>query len=192
MDDSEIDVFRRKSHYFADYAKVAQNEVSTLSRWLTASLLAVNGGGALAAANTAGDTVGLWVPGVMFYGGIAAAFFSAWFNQWITQKFIPSATKLASYYAEAAFLGQRNTEFESNASSEITQLGTLTWIGPASGWLSFVLFSVGVYMMADGIEATRSEKVRLCQSLERDLLSDRASHVESRERFVALNCRSKG
>ena len=49
MDDSEIDVFRRKSHYFADYAKVAQNEVSTLSRWLTASLLAVNGGGALAA-----------------------------------------------------------------------------------------------------------------------------------------------
>lgn len=188
MDESEIDMLNRKAEAFRDYSKLAQNEVSTLSRWLTASLLAINGGGALAVANVAREVGGLRIAGFLFFGGLAMALFAGWFNQFLTQRSIPRTTQLASYYAEAAFVGQRNLEFETTVTAEVVKLGKQNWIGPAAGWLSFILCAAGAYEMADAIDTNRFEQVARCYGLERDLLSDSASHVESREMFTALGC----
>ena len=59
VENSLIEALRRRSDLWADYAKVAQAEVSTLSRWLNASLLAINGAASSEVARAAQQIDGL-------------------------------------------------------------------------------------------------------------------------------------
>lgn len=188
MDESEIDKLKRHSDYFGQYAKIAQSEVSTLSRWLTASLLAINGGGALAIASAAHSTPGLVGAGSMFVGGIAAALASGWFNQTVTHKFIGPATTLEKYYAEAAFNRARDREFEEKQNDAILKLARMTPAGPACGFHSFLLFAAACFSMGTAIEKSRDEIAPICQRLQSEMMGQRPERIEARERYEALQC----
>ena len=191
MDDSEIAAARRRAEYIGSYADRAQTEVSTLSRWLSATLVAVNGAGALAVANAARSVEGLNLAGGLFIGGLTLALFGGWFNQLITSWLIEPTLKLSDYWSAVHVVQERDEEIEPVLTAKVTGLGRWSWIGPTAGFISYGLFLAGAYYLGSSVDASRAAELPTCQKLRADLLTGSPSHTESRERFVALGCANR-
>lgn len=188
MGDPHIKAYDRQSKYWQRYVSLAEGEVSTLSRWLTASLLAINGAGALAVADAAKTVSGLDMSGFFFLVGVTFALLSAWLNQLITAGFIQPATSLEEYWAQAAIDGERDSETEVAFDGKLSGLNRWRNFGAAAGWLSYFAFMAGAILLMLAMQSAKIETERVCESLRADLLTSSNSHVESRERFIALGC----
>ena len=188
MDESAIDIAKRKVAVLNAYADRAQTDVSTLSRWLSATLVAINGAGALAVANAARTVDGLGLAGGLFVGGLTLAVFGGWFNQLLTSWLIEPALKMSDYWSTVLVAQERDGELEPKLGERITRLNRWTWVGPTSGFISYGLFLWAAYALASSVNDNRAGELAVCQKLQSDLLSESASHVESRERFQALAC----
>ena len=191
MDESAIDMAKRMVAVLNAYTDRAQTEVSTLSRWLSATLVAVNGAGALAVANAARNVEGLSLAGGLFIGGLSLAIFSGWFNQLLASVSIKPAAELSDYWSSALVAQERDPKLEKERGDKLNSLARWGWVGPTAGFVSYGLFLWGAYSLGSSVDAIRSGELPTCQKLRADLLTGSPSHTESQERFVALGCANR-
>lgn len=129
--------------------KFTEDQFSSMAKWLMASLLAVNGGGALAALNIAKSTQMFWMPGALFGIGIGFAIFSGVAMQEAQGRYHPYIIELERYWATVAYTGQCVPDREVEIENKIKRLSLLMRLPPIFGWVSGCLFAGG--MLALGI-----------------------------------------
>jgi hypothetical protein len=132
-------------------------EHSHLFRWLTGSLLAINGGSAVAVLGSEQiDGIAKLIAGGLFSSGILAALLVGVFGQRANQIALPKIQELAGYWIAVSIDGQRDEEIEANL---IGAINKPTWQALASrgaGWLSALLFAGGVVSI--GLAVSHQEK----------------------------------
>ncbi|MBD2840724.1 hypothetical protein [Erythrobacter rubeus] len=121
-------------------------------KWLTASLLALNGGGLLAAAQIDGVLVGDRIAaGFSFALGIAFALIVAVVGQRaIAKSFVP-IQKQIGYWMRVASDGTRDEVLERELIAESLKIRPLSRTTQAFGWFSAMAFFVALYMLGSGM-----------------------------------------
>ena len=128
------------------------SEHSHLFRWMTGSLLAINGGSAVAVLGSE-QLGGLYkvLAGGFFSAGILSALLVGVFGQRASVKALPKIQELAGYWLSVSTDSERAKDLEERL---IGALNRPTWDAYASrgaGWVSALLFTVGVLSTGFGI-----------------------------------------
>ncbi len=116
--------------------------------------------------------------------------FAAWFNQFLTDRFISPAANFAEYFADSVVKRELDPEREESLNATVRKLRGWSWVGPAAGFISFILAAIGACDLANTLDESSADKISICRPLERDMLTSSATHGESMERFKALGCGS--
>ena len=125
------------------HAASANDQLVKTSNWLNASLLAVNGGGAIAVLNGAEHIGGRGAAGAVFVVGIVFALLSASMIQAVIAKQQGPLEIWIGYWRGVEYSGVRDDESEVKLAAPITIWEKRAWIAPALGWVSGALFVVG-------------------------------------------------
>ena len=124
-------------------------EHSAAFRWIMASLLALNGAGLLALKDVA--TIHSWqaiIAGLCFYLGCACALMVAVFGQRASQAGIEFLSFLIAFWTTVRVTGEyRKDEHDSCLTRQQSAIEK-SKKSPKIGWLSFGLFSVGLFFLA--------------------------------------------
>lgn len=166
------------------------DQVSSMAKWLMASLLGINGAGAIAVLNAAKESTDLAIPGLLFVLGTGAALLSG-----VTmQKFYNGVSEplLAqdSYWTEVAIRGTRSVSTEQENSESFTKSHRLAFLPPTLGWISGFLFLTAALLSMKTIIETKSRIEARCLTLQRTMLSTKPHHTDSFELFKALSCKA--
>lgn len=165
----------------------AAEQVASTAKWLTASLLAVNGAGALAAVNALKDG-GAWLPSLLFTLGIISALLSATAMQEIYNNTSDPLLSHDNYWIQVADNGYRDPNEEDSLQAASTAAMRLARMPPILGWISGLLFLAGAVLLALNVTSGESANARRCLSIERDMLSARPKRANSAELYTALGC----
>jgi len=125
------------------HAASANDQLVKTSNWLNASLLAVNGGGAITVFNGAEHIGGRGAAGAVFVAGIVFALLSATAIQAVIAKQQLPLEIWIGYWRGVEFSGERDDESEVKLAAPITIWEKRAWIAPALGWVSGLLFLAG-------------------------------------------------
>lgn len=188
MELHESGELRRRVSRLENFEAFASTEVANFSRWLTASLLASNGAGALAVVNASSSTHGLILPGALFFLGLSSALLSGWLNQYVVLRFLRSTESLSDIYNKMADGIALDQEFVKTEEAKLRDATKLQKYPPTAGWVSFAFLTLGAISLSAPIKAERDAKEKLCAPLQREMLSDMPTSVEARERYIALAC----
>lgn len=183
--------FERRARNCQANREEASAELNTLSRWLIASLMAINGAGVIAAANASQAVDGLELSAGAFTAGIVAALLNACINQHYTRRMIQPLSDRAAYWddlAKGMEVDHVGAERAMHAQEALEQIEARSILGPAAGWLSGIMFIVACLSMAGAIRSDRDHSRSECGALRSAMLSDRPDHGEARETFIALGC----
>lgn len=182
---------RRLGEVFVKQQDYLLSEHSAMARWLTASLLILNGGATLAIFNAAEKLHNTFMAASLFIGGIFAALLIGVLNQQanrkggailgeaIGQTFVVAHT--GEYTAEAQMVAE-------NIDARMAKAGR--WPAKA-GWLSALLFLAGAAVTAWDVPAASPRLDRQCRWLQKDMLQSKPRRADSRELFEALQCRAR-
>jgi hypothetical protein len=160
-----------------------------MSGWLTASLLAINGAGALATLNVLSQTRDLSLSGLFFLGGIVLALLSAVAIQSFQDKVFQPLAALIRYWREAQITGVRNESEEQQLREPINKLNKWGFVPPVIGWLSGFSFVIGALTLALGITSADQASLGRCRARQSDMFAFSPKRADSRELFVVLNCK---
>ena len=127
------------------------DQVGSWSRWLTASLLAINGGGALATLNQAKVGDFSWCAGALFASGIIFALLSGTLLQELYNRRIGPVLECDEYWSEVKFTGARDNSREEVLDKQLKKVLRFSWVAPSLGWMSGILFLVGCYFLAANV-----------------------------------------
>lgn len=134
----------RLANSSADYMAHARNktldEGTAAARWLTASLLAVNGGGAIAALNIVEKLTRPGLVGGLFVAGLMAAMLSGYLLQHFNYGAVDLLANRAAYWAVVGERGTRDPETEGPMDDAQSRFNRLALCAPLAGWLSAMLF----------------------------------------------------
>lgn len=163
-------------------------QVGAWSRWLTASLLALNGAGALAALGAAQRTDGAWIAGAIFAVGIIMALLSGTCLQEVYNEVPIPLLHQDEYWTGVSITGMRDGERERALAAEAVKASRWDHVPPILGWISGVLFLAAIVVLGIAVtrEADRTE--RRCAQIERDMLSAKPKRTNSVELYQALGC----
>lgn len=129
--------------------KIAIDEMSHASRWIMASVLAINSGGLIATLGKV-DSITSWASGavISFYLGVWLALTMGWKSIKSNQKMLNPHSKVIAFWEMAAVDGNMNEEEHKRIMTE--SLSQIVNIKPHShyGQWSFFLFSIGVICLA--------------------------------------------
>lgn len=131
-----------------DQETFAAEQVASMAKWLTASLLAVNGAGAIAVFNRAGAVNHSSAAGILFMLGIAFALLSGTALQEFYNREGDPLLALDKYWTRVSLTGVRDEEAEKNLRLPIDTLNRFAFIPPLFGWISGILFLVGAVLLA--------------------------------------------
>ena len=126
----------------------AGEQVGSWSRWLTASLLAINGGGALATINQSQNIAFNWNAGIAFAAGIVSAILSGTLLQELYNRRITPILECDDYWIDVQFSGIRDLKNESELRDKLDRAQRFSPIAPLLGWASGLLFLAGGYLLA--------------------------------------------
>ncbi len=126
-----------KSHLIVEHA--------ASFRWLLASLLAINGGAAIAVLSSDKLPSGakIWAGG-FFTVGIFAALLLAYFSQKSLKKTLQPIGEIAEHWVGASYSGELDTENLQKADDEIKKALTVGRLTEIPGWISAICFGIGV------------------------------------------------
>jgi hypothetical protein len=146
--------------------KVAIDQHATAFRWLLASLLAVNGGGAIAVIGADGIT-NYWKVFACssFSAGIVLSLFSAFLSQRFNMKGLPSLSRQMGYWLAVSHDGEFEPEIQKKFEDEFKEAIKHGWIVPTVGWMAAVAFIIGSICVASGMlmEVKDTKETILCQ-----------------------------
>lgn len=168
------------------------DQLLKMSGWLTASLLAINGAGALATLNAAPNANDLTIPGLLFGGGILTAMLSAVAIQALQGAAAGPLNALISYWRGAQIYGERDTQVEGELWKPLNKINRVSFVPPAIGWVSGLLFMAGAITLALVVAQPDQAALNRCEVLQRDMTSLKPNRADSRELFTALGCKQAG
>jgi hypothetical protein len=164
--DTEDKILEIEPELAAHYARRAEamedrasDQLVKVSGWLTASLLAVNGGGAVATLQAAEKIDAPAWPLGAFGGGLILAMLSA--------VAIQSVQALSSYPQEelirgwntASVRGKFSTKEMLDLKEKVERVTRWSWTAPTFGWLSGVTFIVGGFWLVNALPGPVPAKV---------------------------------
>lgn len=166
----------------------AVDQMVKVSGWLNASLLAINGAGAVTSVNVAGRIGNVELPAALFALGIIFALLSAVTIQGLAELAIQPIENMIAFWNDVGLTGNYDENIEQQARKGMDKVDRWRWICPALGWVSGVLFLIGGTVL--GLQVRSQEHLigEQCSSLQRDMLSTHPARTDSRELFVALHC----
>lgn len=144
---AEVRVELYKRHF-----EISVDQVTGLSKWLTASLFAANSGGLLTILNQSQKIAYLELSGGVFIAGLVLALLSATANQEIYNRMSDPLADMISYWHEVRITGSQNKEEHDKIAARMTKINRWLWIGPIVGWLSGVAFITGAVTIAVGLQ----------------------------------------
>lgn len=165
----------------------ANEQMLKSSGWLTAALLALNAGGALATINAMPQLDQPFWPSVCFMAGIVFVMLSA-----VTIQELSNSVDLDSivlFWREVEVHGIFDPELHTQVAQPVTKKDRWSWLAPFFGWISGLLFLAGAAVL--GLDAARPSDglVARCLSLQQDMLRLPPDNPESRELFETLSCK---
>lgn len=169
------------------YDQILSDQITKTSGWLTASLLAINAGGALAALNAAERGPAATGPALVFGMGILTALLSAVTMQEFLIKMTGSVEQCLSYWRRVQISGVHDEQEARQVQEALKQTKKRRHIAPVIGWVSGIHFFIGAGLLAH--TSQRLPQVdAVCSALQRDMLSSNPRRSDSRELFTALKC----
>ena len=131
----------------SDFAAQVQNQAAEMAKWLIASLLILNGGGALAVLHAAGHIGCPRIAASLFICGIALALLNGWLLQVDGGNMGTAFRELARYYAHASASEKRDEAKESMLWQNVKTSGSMGRKPAHAGWASAILFLVGATIL---------------------------------------------
>lgn len=168
------------------------SQMMSTSKWLSAALLTLNGGGMLA---TVGAIERLDDPlhaTVFFCLGILLVMLNGVAIQHFAATGIPHVRELTNYWRVISHTGIRDEAVEQALIDSIGRANRWNWIAPLCGWISAGFFLAGVWALATGIEDSDADNGRRCVAIQRDMLSARPLRADDAVIFTALGCKPHG
>jgi hypothetical protein len=166
----------------------ASDQLVKMSVWLTASLLAINSGGALAALNVA-EHFEFPTPAALLFGiGILLALLSGVAIQGFQSKAAQPLEELLLYWRGVQISGVEDIERAVELAKPLITLNRFAFIPPTIGWFSGLAFFVGAIALGLHVEHRGKAVVDRCLELQNDMLSLKPRRADSRELFIALKC----
>jgi hypothetical protein len=165
-------------------------QVSSMAKWLSASLLAVNGAGALATLNAA--KANLYYPSIIFVVGVILALLSGAGLQEIYNRFPEKLDDIDVYWTRVMLGGQRNSEDESNLEIAVSSVNRWAAVPPILGWLSGVAFLVAASLLGLTVSAANSSDEARCADIQKDILSANPRISDGIALYSALGCKPFG
>ena len=121
-------------------------------KWLTASLLAINGGAAISILGTLSiDAIHKVYAGSNFVAGILSALFVGVALQIVSAKGLRPIQALKGYWLAVLVDGERAVDVENELEDDVLKSLRWAWIVPALGWFSGLFFAIGLGVVAHGI-----------------------------------------
>lgn len=166
-------------------------QVATAARWLLASLLAINGGGALATINSVGRLESPLHPAACFTAGICLVLLSAVVIQHATGLNLTPVERISYYWREVEVDGIRVASIEADNDWDLRWRRWIGHLAPILGWLSAAAFVLGVMYLSEDAQS-RPANNRRCLAIQHDMLSARPRRTDDADLFQALGCRPQG
>ena len=113
------------------------------SKWLTASLLAINGAGAIALLNGGHSPRDMIAAGLLFVGGLVFALLGAAAIQDIAGRVMPRLYAAEDYWNGVSVDGCRDEQREAELTANVDKAYRWSWLPPLLGWLSGLAFIAG-------------------------------------------------
>ena len=133
------------------HAALAAEQVTGLSKWLTASLFAANSGGLITLLNQSEKVVlPIWAGG-FFIAGLIFALLSATANQELYNRASEPLLDLIGYWQEVKITGVTHLDEHEKIKESLKDAYRWSWIGPSLGWLSGLAFIGGTVFTAIGL-----------------------------------------
>jgi hypothetical protein len=167
-------------------------QVASFSKWLTASLLAVNGAGGLASLNLLQRSSDAWLAAMMFGLGIVLALCSGTILQEIYNRATPPLLDQDNYWATVSIDGVRDGDLEAQLEEQSRKPLRFSWAPPLLGWLSGFSFIAGAVAMAVAATPDNSARSSACLRIEQDMLSVAPKRANGAEIYSALGCKPRG
>lgn len=142
------------------------DEHTHMFRWLTASLLAINAGAAVAALNSDFLSAHSKIVSGGFFGcGLLAALLVGVLGQKLNKKLLPVVQRQIAYWITVADDGERWEEQETELAAEVQAAIKWAWTVPAIGWVSALIFLAGIASMGLGLidQEQRAKNVQSVQ-----------------------------
>ena len=146
------EVIRAEIAHLTEIRQMILEQHSHSFKWLTASLLAINGAAAVATLNT--DSIPpVWkvLSGSAFAIGVLCALLVAVLAQKISIKSLVPIQRQIGYWIGVIHDGTRLEEFEAKLGSEMKETMRWGWAIPATGWVSGLFFFAGLGIIAAGL-----------------------------------------
>lgn len=139
------EVARVELQTLSEIRQISWEQHSSGYKWLTSSLLAINGGAAFAimsADRFKGADV-RW-PIILFVVGILLALLSARTNQWFVMRNMPGLQWMSGYWVSVLVSGVRDDDGEAALMSRVRTQMRGAWLGQAAAWASVFAFVGGI------------------------------------------------
>ena len=172
-------------------SSIAGDQLVKTSGWLTASLLAINGAGAIAVLNAVDRIANPMIPASLFCTGILFTMLNAVSIQAIMAKLQSSLENLIGFWRLVKIRGNRDETAEADLTKAYRRISRFSWIPPVLGWVAGALFFGGVAAIALNVKSPLAAQSYRCAGLQRDMLASKPKRADSRELFVALSCKEQ-
>jgi hypothetical protein len=170
----------------------AWEQVASFAKWLSASLLAINGAGGLAALALVRDHGGSVLPPVLFGLGMLLALLSGTALQEIYNNLAEPLLEHDNYWTSVVIDGVRDGDIEEKLEAETKKGRRFSYIPPLLGWCSGISFIAGSIALALASGSIGSASKAACLSLEQDMLQAKPQRPNGPELFNALGCKASG
>lgn len=145
----ELKVASRTLTNIDRHYKFIAEQVASFAKWLTASLLAVNGGGVLAALDAIKEKHDTTLPAGLFIAGIIFALLSGAALQEVYNQVSNNLETAYQYWCNVKEgLSPRDAEQETKINKAENFWNRIAIIPPILGWISGALFLTGCIFMA--------------------------------------------
>lgn len=183
------------ARYEAEFiAKIRDSSIeqgSSTSKWLSASLLAINGAGALAAFN-AFERLETTSSAALFLSGTVAALASGWFNQTFAFDQLANMNRIHGFWIRTAETGLLDLDEQIAMRPVLEEMTARGKRGPRAGWASLVAFLAASALLPFSPTRRDENSNRRCEAIQKDMLSARPKRADDTAIFQALGCKAQG
>lgn len=158
-DEELAEVIRAEILHLTESRQTILEKHSHSFKWLTASLLAINGAAGAATINSAISPIWKVAAGSAFSFGVILALLVAVLAQKVSMKSLPPIQRQIGYWIGVIHDGTRLEDFESTLTGEMKEATKWGWTIPVAGWVSGLFFAAGLAMTAMGILSVSEESI---------------------------------
>lgn len=193
LTDLEPDELKHVAAYlqgrFERAVELSNGQVVNVSGWLSASLFAINGGGAVALLNISEKISEPMLPAALFGIGLLFALLSGVIIQSVLNRVGAPLEDMMRIVSLAQVRGQIDGDAFDSAVGRFNAVHRWSWLAPISGWISAAFFLAGAITMGMHLPGAKSSHDRTCRKLQQVMLSNSQAAERNRLLFEAIHCR---